>query len=128
VLQPDREHDQVELLVVKLAILGLVADEQALRAGELLDRLKETVAPDTQLADDLEIAEYLLFERTEGETDSWLPEEDEGLDGLGVTDLDAAPFAEPTPQTPYRRETPKVGRNEPCPCGSGKKYKKCCGA
>jgi SEC-C motif-containing protein len=24
------------------------------------------------------------------------------------------------------RETPKVGRNEPCPCGSGKKYKKCC--
>lgn len=27
---------------------------------------------------------------------------------------------------PIRRETPKVGRNEPCPCGSGKKYKKCC--
>lgn len=25
-------------------------------------------------------------------------------------------------------EQPKVGRNEPCPCGSGKKYKKCCGA
>ncbi len=25
------------------------------------------------------------------------------------------------------RETPKVGRNDPCPCGSGKKYKKCCG-
>ncbi|MEA1960510.1 MAG: SEC-C metal-binding domain-containing protein [Bacillota bacterium] len=22
----------------------------------------------------------------------------------------------------------KVGRNDPCPCGSGKKYKKCCGA
>lgn len=27
-----------------------------------------------------------------------------------------------------RRETPKIGRNDPCPCGSGKKYKKCCGA
>lgn len=26
-----------------------------------------------------------------------------------------------------KRETPKVGRNEPCPCNSGKKYKKCCG-
>ncbi len=26
-----------------------------------------------------------------------------------------------------RREGPKVGRNDPCPCGSGKKYKKCCG-
>ena len=29
-------------------------------------------------------------------------------------------------QTPYRRETPKVGRNESCPCGSGRKYKHCC--
>ena len=27
-----------------------------------------------------------------------------------------------------RLESPKVGRNDPCPCGSGKKYKKCCGA
>jgi uncharacterized protein len=26
-----------------------------------------------------------------------------------------------------RRTVPKVGRNEPCPCGSGKKYKRCCG-
>ncbi len=30
-------------------------------------------------------------------------------------------------QTPFLREEKKVGRNEPCPCGSGKKYKKCCG-
>ena len=29
--------------------------------------------------------------------------------------------------TQVRRDTPKVGRNDPCPCGSGKKYKKCCG-
>ncbi len=28
---------------------------------------------------------------------------------------------------PYRREQPKIGRNDPCQCGSGKKYKKCCG-
>ena len=27
----------------------------------------------------------------------------------------------------YRRIQPRVGRNDPCPCGSGKKYKKCCG-
>ena len=27
---------------------------------------------------------------------------------------------------PYVRETPKTGRNDPCPCGSGKKHKKCC--
>jgi SEC-C motif-containing protein len=29
---------------------------------------------------------------------------------------------------PIRREGPKVGRNDPCPCGSGKKVKKCCAA
>jgi uncharacterized protein YchJ len=28
---------------------------------------------------------------------------------------------------PFVRNAPKVGRNEPCPCGSGKKYKNCCG-
>ena len=28
----------------------------------------------------------------------------------------------------YRREAPKLGRNDPCSCGSGKKYKKCHGA
>lgn len=28
---------------------------------------------------------------------------------------------------PVQRKTAKVGRNDPCPCGSGKKYKNCCG-
>lgn len=31
-------------------------------------------------------------------------------------------------QETFIREEPKVGRNDPCSCGSGKKYKKCCGA
>ena len=29
-------------------------------------------------------------------------------------------------QETVRRESPKIGRNDPCPCGSGKKYKNCC--
>jgi uncharacterized protein len=32
----------------------------------------------------------------------------------------------PPSNSPVRRHAPKVGRNDPCPCGSGKKYKKCC--
>ncbi len=28
----------------------------------------------------------------------------------------------------YVRQTPKIGRNDPCPCGSGLKYKRCCGS
>jgi uncharacterized protein YecA (UPF0149 family) len=39
--------------------------------------------------------------------------------------LEALPDPPPAP-TPVNRG-PKVGRNEPCPCGSGRKYKKCCG-
>jgi len=32
------------------------------------------------------------------------------------------------PPKSVRRESPKTGRNDPCPCGSGKKFKQCCGA
>jgi len=32
------------------------------------------------------------------------------------------------PQEPFRRSAAKVGRNDPCPCGGGKKFKKCHGA
>ena len=39
----------------------------------------------------------------------------------------AMPVDAPMPAMPLLRTTPKVGRNDPCPCGSGKKFKKCCG-
>jgi preprotein translocase subunit SecA len=38
-----------------------------------------------------------------------------------------APQQVESKKQPARRDEPKVGRNDPCPCGSGKKYKKCCG-
>ena len=39
----------------------------------------------------------------------------------------ADPELEPQITIPVTRSAPKVGRNEPCPCGSGKKFKQCCG-
>jgi preprotein translocase subunit SecA len=42
-------------------------------------------------------------------------------------DASAEPVLE-LPRVTIRRETPKVGRNEPCPCGSGKKFKNCHGS
>jgi len=55
---------------------------------------------------------------------------------LGAASQAAAPAGEAAPAEPevklpsvtIRRETPKVGRNDPCPCGSGKKFKNCHGA
>ncbi|MEX0775562.1 MAG: SEC-C metal-binding domain-containing protein [Phycisphaeraceae bacterium] len=72
----------------------------------------------------------------------WLPEDVESLahayrirDAVEQSgcddDLDGAvlpPYEPPVYEAPvpYVRESPKVGRNDPCPCGSGRKYKKCC--
>ncbi len=65
------------------------------------------------------------------------------LDVPGEADMPAMPIGAPQEGMPplppeamggaaarpetYRREGRKIGRNEPCPCGSGKKYKRCCG-
>ena len=48
--------------------------------------------------------------------------------GAGEEGGQAAPRRTPPPKVEtVRRTAPKVQRNDPCPCGSGKKYKKCCG-
>jgi preprotein translocase subunit SecA len=51
----------------------------------------------------------------------------ESPDGSAGVRPPAAEQAEMKLELPVRREAPKVGRNEPCPCGSGKKFKSCCG-
>jgi hypothetical protein len=40
--------------------------------------------------------------------------------------LDLPPGYYAPPPKPFVRENQKIGRNDSCPCGSGKKYKKCC--
>jgi preprotein translocase subunit SecA len=46
----------------------------------------------------------------------------------GPASIHDAVHAKPQNPAPVKRDEPKVGRNDPCPCGSGKKYKKCHGA
>lgn len=46
---------------------------------------------------------------------------------LIASDREAGEVHSPQLRSPYQRRTKKVGRNEPCPCGSGKKYKHCHG-
>lgn len=48
------------------------------------------------------------------------------VDGDGHTHKEGESHHHEPIQT-YKRENPKIGRNDPCSCGSGKKYKKCCG-
>ncbi|OGR94082.1 MAG: hypothetical protein A2016_04860 [Elusimicrobia bacterium GWF2_62_30] len=51
------------------------------------------------------------------EVKKWMQKHPEVLQGGDVVKVETV-----------RREEPKIGRNDPCSCGSGKKYKKCCGA
>ncbi|MDD5707406.1 MAG: SEC-C metal-binding domain-containing protein, partial [Kiritimatiellae bacterium] len=59
------------------------------------------------------------------------PAAPEGVLASAAADFDRAVASmAPAPNkapAPMRRDIPKVGRNDDCPCGSGKKYKKCCG-
>ena len=67
-------------------------------------------------------AEGRALNADDAETERWM-----NAVAPAVIAINAAwrPAAAPAPG---RRAAPKVGRNDPCPCGSGKKYKKCCGA
>ena len=47
--------------------------------------------------------------------------------GIPIEEEEVQEEARPEVQFTFHREAPKVGRNDLCPCGSGKKYKKCCG-
>lgn len=49
-------------------------------------------------------------------------EEDDNFNPFSTSQWDDLPESD----QPYARKEAKIGRNEPCPCGSGKKYKRCC--
>jgi hypothetical protein len=74
-----------------------------------------------------------LAERNEEEDDEvWdgrdLIVNDDGIDDLFIYEPPRPPAKLTAPvSTQPSANTPKVGRNDPCPCGSGKKYKHCCG-
>lgn len=80
--------------------------------------------PPTDDADADERAEYDAQQR-DLERDAPLADLDDAIDEVVACVLDAAEITRPN--RPLTRDTPKVGRNDPCPCGSGRKYKVCHG-
>ena len=103
-----------------------------LRGRELRDAAWERMTKDIEgLADDLDDLDELLDLPGDGEDP---PTTSRRLEILGqvpflLSDLDqlrAEGYA-PVPQEPVRRAQPKIGRNDPCHCGSGRKFKDCHG-
>ena len=66
-------------------------------------------------------------ERAEGEDLKEIVNDGEEDQPQAVADIYRFWLVKRSTQT-IRRDSPKIGRNDPCPCGSGKKYKQCCGA
>lgn len=62
----------------------------------------------------------LMVPAGEGGDDAFIMEDDIGIDFIDVDGIEEAIALPP------RSRDEKISRNEPCPCGSGKKYKKCC--
>ncbi|MCA1962198.1 MAG: DUF1186 domain-containing protein [Desulfomonile sp.] len=102
-----------------------VRDALAVPKEEALARLKKNSA-------------YRLITDAVEEIESWNffspksapPEESEPAPATAIESVEDTQWMDyysTKPIPTYVRTTPKIGRNEPCPCGSGKKYKKCCG-
>ena len=95
----------------------------------LLERLKQEVV---RILSHLQIkrqdeAELIEQKRREEAERQQLAFQHAQASALPEAEQESAQQAE-VPQQPMVRDTPKVGRNDPCPCGSGKKYKQCHGA
>jgi preprotein translocase subunit SecA len=104
--------------------------------GEMLTSVREEVTGLLLKVRFSREAERRLGARWEGARPEATPDGPEGP-GAGpaisgpaaMPGRDGAPIgSSPGPRKPIRREAPKVGRNDACPCGSGRKFKKCHGA
>jgi uncharacterized protein len=97
-------------------------DGDAELAGRVAGILRHLPLPSE--ADAAERADYAR-EKADLQAEVPLADLDEAIDDLVGCVLDIADVTRPN--RPVARATPKVGRNDPCPCGSGRKYKHCHG-
>jgi hypothetical protein len=126
----DDIREAFERGIVDESIVGLDGVERSIAQGEAglqdaLERCLPTGIPDTIE----ELREWATFR----EEPAGRPEA-RHVPPLDTQHLPPSPYAaqlvepiEPLAETIVSRE-PRIGRNDPCPCGSGKKFKKCCGA
>ncbi len=94
--------------VARTESLGLDAAMRELRETRYIKLVSDTIA---------ETSWWACFDPAEFDDDDY--DEDDDFGGEAIPDFPALETV--------RRASPKIGRNEPCPCGSGKKFKKCCG-
>jgi hypothetical protein len=107
--------------VVNASTMGICMDYKLTEHHELIKECYARDAIDLMYNGDLEDVEIRMGLREQRETQK----EPTMLQKL-FNDLDDDFYDEETDLLPFVKDEPKVGRNDSCPCGSGKKYKKCC--
>jgi len=93
--------------IVNASLISICVDEKLIHYHKLIKECFERGAVDLMYIGDLEDVEIKM-----------------GLRKIRRESASLQKFYKK--ETPFVREVAKVGRNDPCPCGSGKKYKKCC--
>ncbi len=84
----------------------------------------ENMEEDTEVS--LKFDKIRLYKNMVGAKADWLYNLEE-WDAIFTPEEKEQYYKEQKRSTTYVREGKKIGRNDPCPCGSGKKYKQCCG-
>src|SRR5215471_6259239 len=112
----DLDEDDRPMLAVSMAMAAMFVDGPR---SELVKQVRQ-LSGKYIIRDAEEVLKEAERELTKKPVDPNEPDSD-------VFELVCSGFDEEMTGT-YEREEPKVGRNDPCPCGSGKKYKKCHGA
>jgi hypothetical protein len=127
----EREHNTI--------IAAALCDLKAVEAAPIIEQAYAAGHVDVSYYGDWESAQIGLGLKTGRDTPEWVEREairkQRGLAVRSFMDdddtepepfMDDNDFALAPSQAPFVNSAPKVGRNDPCPCGSGKKYKKCC--
>ncbi|MCE0498555.1 MAG: preprotein translocase subunit SecA [Methylacidiphilales bacterium] len=116
------------LVEYKREAYNMFADLMGRINQEIASSLFRTSASITAFESFLRNLPQKLIHQTPPSALSAPPEAGAGMPGPVEGAANGAPeAASPERKLPIRKTTPNVGRNEPCPCGSGKKFKNCCG-
>lgn len=110
--------------IINASVISICIKEKLLKHHDVIKQCFERKAVDIDHIGDLEDIEIDMGLREERETEKELTEMQIKMKSL--TDMIERVYDEETSSLSFVKDELKVGRNDPCPCGSGKKYKKCC--
>lgn len=122
-----RLQERIRLDVVKLLMTVTIASPEQVQAAQTLQSQQQAGLQINLIHHDAEAAGMGLHAETQGGETGLSDPQTLALDAQHLPSPSSLHEAASSAQQPLRRYGEKIGRNDPCPCGSGKKYKQCHG-